>query len=234
MHGVTSVPSRDSNLERMRTPPRRGRATSRLAEHGKGRWSVPWSDLMLSMFVLFVVLYLTERERPETVSVPAPEPRPVVVARPEPVASQQEVDLRSREGVELTLGRNPRIVLTSDLLFESGVAEVRPEALPLLGQVARVIHSAPPRLQAIRVMGHSDDVPIRSERYASNWELSASRAIAVARILIEEFSLPADRFEVSAHAHHRPRDTSRDEAARSRNRRVEILLGAGEPGPRAS
>ena len=118
----------------------------------------------------------------------------------------------------------------ADLLFESGTAEVLPEILPLLSRVAEVIRRAPPNLEIIRVSGHTDDRPMHSDRYPSNWELSSARASAVARALIEEFSLDAERFVVSAHAHHRPRDGSTDPVAHARNRRVEIFLSPAEAG----
>jgi chemotaxis protein MotB len=190
---------------------------------------------MLTMFVLFVALYLTEREARTAIDLPVPSaPAPTALAAdgPESVAVEEgpEQGLSAMEGVELTLGRTPRIVLTGDLLFESGVAKVRPEAIPLLEHVAKVIRWAPPHLRSIRVAGHSDDLPMQSDRFPSNWELSAARASAVARILIDVFSLEAGRFVISAYAHHHPLDAAPGSDARARNRRVEILLTGAEPG----
>ncbi len=236
MRDVRFRPDGDCSLEgaaraaRGRVP-RRG---ARLPAPAGARWSVPWSDLMLTMFVLFVALYLVERETRD--EAPLPQPRPVGIAIPEPFAGGRAAfELPAPEGVELVAGRTPRIALTGDVLFASGSAQVRPEALPLLEHVAWVIRRAPPHLRAILVSGHSDDRPIRSERFPSNWELSAARAGAVARALIEHFGLEAGRFVVSGHAHHRPREVSSDPAARARNRRVEILLTGAVPGaPRPS
>lgn len=185
---------------------------------------------MLTMFVLFVALYLVERDGPDPVAVPSqiaaspprlsPEKTPERTIPESPFGSS----LHSLAGVELTQGRGARIVLMGDLLFESGGAEVRPVAMPVLERVAEAIRRAPPHLKKIHVSGHSDEIPIHNTRFPSNWELSSARASAVTRILIDTFALEGARFVVSAHAHHRPRDTAAGALARSRNRRVEILL----------
>jgi chemotaxis protein MotB len=75
----------------------------------------------------------------------------------------------------------------------------------------------------ILIGGHTDDVPISNGRFASNWELSAARATAVARALIAA-GLPSDRVVASGFGAHHPRDLGRDREARRVNRRIEVLV----------
>ena len=71
--------------------------------------------------------------------------------------------------------------------------------------------------------GHTDNVPMNSARFPSNWELSASRAVAVARYF-QGLGLPAERLAATGYGEHRPVADNADPAGRAANRRVEILL----------
>ena len=75
----------------------------------------------------------------------------------------------------------------------------------------------------VRVDGHADRSPIRSPRYASNWELAAARAIAVAQMLIAE-GLPANRVAATSFGDTQPLDPGDGPAAFARNRRIEVRL----------
>jgi chemotaxis protein MotB len=116
-------------------------------------------------------------------------------------------------------------LLTDRVLFDSGSAVVKPEATPLLEKIARLVNlddSHP-----ISVEGNTDDVPIATGQYPSNWELSAGRAAGVVRFLAAH-GVRATRLEATGVAGLRPIAPNTSEAGRSRNRRVEIaLLRAG-------
>lgn len=82
----------------------------------------------------------------------------------------------------------------------------------------------PPEIAwVMRVDGHADRTPIRSTRFATNWELSAARAIAVANLLIQE-GLPANRVAAAAFGENQPLDTAETPEAYARNRRIELRL----------
>lgn len=118
-----------------------------------------------------------------------------------------------------------KVILQGEVLFSSGSDEVRPEARQLLSEMAQALSallSAEPD-QMILVGGHTDNVPIQNARFASNWDLSAARAVAVARVLIAS-GLPANRVAATGFAEHHPRAGNEDEASRRRNRRIEVLL----------
>jgi chemotaxis protein MotB len=111
-------------------------------------------------------------------------------------------------------------LLTDDLLFASGSAELQPQAGPLmrrLGQLLRTEGTHP-----IAVEGHTDSVPV-SGRHPSNWELSGDRASAVVRALARHGVSPV-RMSAVGHAFYDPIATNATARGRSQNRRVEILV----------
>lgn len=108
--------------------------------------------------------------------------------------------------------------------FDSGYAEVRPDFLPVLRKIGGLLeHNS----GLVTVSGHTDDVPIANERFRSNWELSASRAVSVTHQLLQTAKLPDNRFVVTGHADTRGRVPNDTEDNRARNRRVEISIVRG-------
>jgi chemotaxis protein MotB len=105
--------------------------------------------------------------------------------------------------------------------FASGSADVTPAFESLLGRMAEILSRVPGRLT---IEGHTDDVPIRTERFQSNWDLSAARAAAVVNALLRHAAIPATRMRAEGHADADPREANATDAARARNRRVEIVI----------
>ena len=120
-------------------------------------------------------------------------------------------------------------VLTDGLLFDSGAADVKPAAAPLLRRIGGILATG--STHPVRVEGHTDSIPI-SGRYPSNWELSGARASGVVRVLLGT-PLHAAPFEAVGRAQLDPLSTNSTESGRSKNRRVEIILTRrhGEPAP---
>lgn len=112
-------------------------------------------------------------------------------------------------------------LLTDRVLFDSGRAVLKPRARPLLAHIARLL--AIERSHPVAVEGHTDNVPIASARFPSNWELSGARASSVVRFLIER-GVRARRLEASGFADLHPMASNRTDAGRHRNRRVEIVV----------
>jgi chemotaxis protein MotB len=112
-------------------------------------------------------------------------------------------------------------LLTDNVLFDSGLADLKSQGLPLLGEVGTLL--GVDRVHPVVVEGHTDDVPIATSRFASNWELSTSRASAVVRWLIGR-SVPARRFSAAGYADLHPVASNGTDTGRARNRRVEIVL----------
>src|SRR5690606_18151709 len=105
--------------------------------------------------------------------------------------------------------------------FLSGSAELRPEYRDVMSEVRSVLALKP---GSILVQGHSDNVPINTARFRSNWELSAARAVSVAHELMLGGIVSSARFEVSGKADTQPLVPNTTAENRARNRRVEIII----------
>lgn len=141
------------------------------------------------------------------------------------------VTMVEKEGLtgEATLNRTDRgIVLRvkGTVVFETGGASLRPESLPLLAKVAAIARAFP---RKIYIEGHTDNIPLRSEAYPSNWELSSSRASAVVRYLTDMQHITPEKLVASGFAHTIPIANNTTTAGRAKNRRVEFVF-SGRPG----
>ncbi len=121
-----------------------------------------------------------------------------------------------------------RIVLTGDLLFNIGESELSANARDSLQKVTAVIRLTP---YMINVVGHTDNIPMRSNKFRSNWELSVARASTVARYLIEDVGMDPNQFVVSGYSSYRPVAPNTTAENRAKNRRVEIIISKRLPEP---
>jgi flagellar motor protein MotB len=118
-----------------------------------------------------------------------------------------------------------KVILQGEVLFASGSAEVTAQGQEFVARLApplQALLDAEPD-QMVLVGGHTDDRPIHTARFASNWELSTARAVAMASALTAA-GLPASRLVAAGFGEHHPRAANADDASRQRNRRIEILL----------
>jgi chemotaxis protein MotB len=215
------------------------------------QWAVQWGDLMMTMFVFFAMLYayrLSERDAGEgfrsnqtaetvhertiekvPVDTPVNTPTPMdpksAGLTPEQILelSEQAAKETNISDVEIVLqdDNTIKISLRGPLLFDTGSAELRGETVGFLHQVALVLGKTN---NEVHVVGHTDNFPIHSEKFPTNWELSVARASRVARHLIEQGSLDPGRFTVMGHALYRPVEPNTNPESKQRNRRVEIII----------
>ena len=119
-----------------------------------------------------------------------------------------------------------KVILQGEVLFDSGSDQLRPEGDAFIGRLAPTLVDLleAERDQMVLVGGHTDDRPLRGDgRFASNWELSTARALAVTRVLTAA-GLPATRVVAAGFGAEHPRVPNADEASRRKNRRIEVLL----------
>jgi chemotaxis protein MotB len=140
------------------------------------------------------------------------------------LVAQMDAEVRAQTGpgVEVESRQDSLVVrLPEAITFDQGRAEIKPAMASVLGRLAEVLA----RRHGYRVVvtGHTDNVPIRNRDFASNWELSAARAAAVARALMAKGSNPS-RFTISGQADQRPIASNASANGRQKNRRVEIEL----------
>ena len=127
--------------------------------------------------------------------------------------------------VELeTRGRLIIIRIREKGSFISGSAEMAPAYKDVMREVKAVLAS---KKGKIEVQGHTDDIPINTSRFRTNWELSSSRAVSVALELMRGDDIPERRFQVSGYSNTLPLVPNNSAENRARNRRVEILIKQG-------
>jgi len=118
-------------------------------------------------------------------------------------------------------GRGLVVHLPEFLFFDSAAAEFRPEATPLLDKLAAVLAKIP---NEVVIEGHSDNRPIHTPQFPSNWELSTHRATNLVRYLVEKHHLDPARFAAAGYGEYRPLASNADEAGRRLNRRVDLVI----------
>ncbi len=113
------------------------------------------------------------------------------------------------------------LIFGDQLLFESGSAELKPSIYPALDKIGAFILSAN---YIAFVDGHTDSIPIRTEQFPSNRELSVARAYAVLNYLIERCKIPASKLAMGGYGSSHPLADNATSAGREMNRRVEIIM----------
>jgi chemotaxis protein MotB len=121
-----------------------------------------------------------------------------------------------------------RFVFQSELLFPSGSADPTEDGQARLMELAHTLVQVTKSIPAdinwmLRVDGHTDKVPIKSAKFASNWELSTARAVATVKFLAAQ-GIPPDRLAAAGFGEFQPIDKGSDPAALAKNRRIEIRL----------
>lgn len=130
-----------------------------------------------------------------------------------------EQDLDDQVEVAMT-DEGIEIKIEDKFLFSSGSADLLSVADEVLGKISGFLDGKP---NTIKVSGHTDSLPINTPRFPSNWELSAARAIAVARQL-QTTGIHPSRMSATGYGEHRPSDTNDTAEGRAKNRRVEIFM----------
>jgi len=202
-------------------------------------WAIPWSDLMMTMFILFAVMLvytLSERNLKDALakenniwekSLFAEKVKGPVSGElgPEQLfeMSRQTVKEANIEDIDVVLDsdRSVRVSVRGPMLFDLGSAELRDTTKDFLREIAFVLNKTE---NEVHIVGHTDNYPVHSEAFPTNWELSSARAARVARFLIEQGSLNPERFTVTGNAMYRPSVPNTTLDNKQRNRRVEIII----------
>ncbi|MBI0325468.1 OmpA family protein [Burkholderia plantarii] len=203
------------------------------ADEQSGRWLISYADLITTLMVLFLALYVLQlakyrelelrviekqvasRTTNDTLaSETSAATRQRLLASLEPLRAKHEISITSLpQGVEVTIN--------AKILFNSGEAHLLPEATEVLNQVAVILRDH--LTASIIVEGHTDSVPISTSKYESNWELSSARAGSVVRFLMDK-GVAGHRMEAVGRADNFPLVLGDQAAARAANRRVTILV----------
>ncbi len=114
------------------------------------------------------------------------------------------------------------ITFVSEVLFDSGKAELKKESFEKLDKIVSVLSGTVPNLD-VGIEGHTDNVPIKYSSWKSNWELSSHRALSVLHYLTEQ-SVNPQRLAAIGYGEYRPVDENDSKEGRQKNRRVEIVI----------
>lgn len=131
--------------------------------------------------------------------------------------------------VDVLVGEDTvRLRVSNEILFASGQAGLTEQGQRVIERVADSIRDGG---YGVAVEGHTDDVPIATARFPSNWELSTARATSVVRQLLRAGIEPA-RLRATGYADTRPLDPADEDQARAANRRVELILEVADSPPK--
>ena len=194
-------------------------------EEEGGKWIVTYADMVTLLLCFFVLLFaVSKTEEHKLIALSQAFKRL-------PWAGSPFVKQGTDSIVQLqTIAKNDRAmkfdtemwtISFSDIaLFSPGSAKMNKKAVEKLDSVSRILYRIP---NSIIVEGHTDDIPIQSNQFPSNWELSAARAAAVARAL-ELFGISGKRIEVRAFGSTKPKVANDLKEGRQVNRRINIII----------
>ncbi|HHV7519242.1 TPA: OmpA/MotB family protein [Burkholderia orbicola] len=198
-----------------------------------GRWLISYADLITTLMVLFLALYVLQLAKYNALDA-----RYQTLARQAGSAATAAVDttksdlappwlvlldsLKSNGRISLVKApHGVEIGIDAKILFNVGDARLLPDSSPVLNQIAQALSEH--AIGDILVEGHTDSVPIANAKYESNWELSSARAGSVVRYLTERGVAP-HRLAAIGRADTQPLVAGDDAASRARNRRVTIFV----------
>lgn len=232
---------------------RKKKSDEKLETAGMMRWLLTYADMITLMLALFIILFAmstisrvkvqsfaksvsggfnnvwTVNQPPNggangaqsfqaSSSIPAIQKELEKYVKRNHLETQVQVHSEAR-GLVITL-------LSDQSYYDSGSAQMRPQTLKILGKIAPLLRKSS---RQIAVEGNTDNVPISTPKYPTNWELSAARAVGVARDLVEQGGIAPTRVAAIGYGQYRPRrgNTNATPQQRQQNRRVDIVLLRG-------
>ncbi len=175
-------------------------------------WMVNYADLMTELVCFFVILYALSAALNKDMQKAQQEVQEMI--KEGKMAGQVQMD---KEGMRITLEEQSQMAF-----FESGSAELTDQMRAQLDKLAPVLYKLAEKHDII-VEGHTDNVPIRTKQYASNWELSTARAISVVEDLLAK-KFPPKRLAAVGYGEFHPLVPNDTEANRKKNRRVVFFI----------
>lgn len=191
----------------------------------KESWLISYIDMLTLLVTLFVLLLSyqnnateknTSKEQPATTVAHSATTEQSTVWQQRLKSTQKNTDNITIEENEKEL----RVTLNNQLIFEPGEASIKVDAYDTLNEIANLLkqHS-----HATSIAGHTDNTPIQSALYPSNWELSTGRATNITRYLIEQ-GVSVTQLRAIGYADTRPKASNETDEGRASNRRVTITL----------
>ena len=219
-------------------------------EHVDEAWLLPYSDMLTLLLALFIVMFAmgqTDKAKLKEMSeqfnvifsggsgVMQSDGNSVIPMQATPgeaendkmteVKKMLEEEIEKQgysDKVKVDLNKDGlEIAIQDAVLFNTGEAEVKNNLSPLLLEISKMIQGLD---NEIKVVGHTDNIPIKNEKFRSNWDLSAMRAINVMNFMVTSGTISADKVSIQAYGEQMPKFDNTTEAGRAKNRRVEIIV----------
>lgn len=215
-----------------------------------GGWEIVYSGFILILLCFFIMLcsfstmeeakimrfvrsftnavsFFPSGTRFESGTVVLPESPGMVASRSELAKLFEDLEMLSdrfnlKDKIELLFSGEGLVMrLSEHTLFESGQASISPQARRLLEKIGVIVAQT---TYLIRIEGHTDDVPIHTAMFPSNWELSTARAVNVLRYLIENHRIDSQRLSAEGFGEFQPMVPNDTAENRAKNRRVEVIF----------
>ncbi len=190
----------------------------------RDRWMVSYADMVTLLFACFAALYASSVVPANAAADTTPPLESPAVANAELADAITSAVDRVDPSVEVVVKVDPRgvvISLPEAGAFAVGQADLSQAARQVIRELAEVLER---ETGEIRIEGHSDDVPITTSRFASNWDLSAARATEVIRFLLAQTTIAPGRLSAAGYGQFRPIVVNDSPESRARNRRVDIVI----------
>ena len=214
---------------------------------GQDRWLLSYADFVTLLFALFVTMYAVSTVDADKLAPSASSMRSAFDGEkrqpgPEPVLDLGAIVAQARPRNELVRDELARVLadaiaagrleliedarglvvsLPEHATFAPASTEMTATALELIARVATAVQ---PFDRQLRIEGHTDNVPIHTREFHSNWELSTARAATVIRFLIERVAFDPRRLSAAGYGEFHPRVANDSPGNRARNRRVDIVI----------
>lgn len=222
-----------------------GQNRSPFGNHGAGGghkedegWLLTYADTITNLMALFImILAISKVDMSAYENMKSQLQKDFTgkeAAKPMTEIRQQIEQIVAKKGLEkdvdISQDKNGVVVeFSSNILFQSGKAELLPAIKPTFAEMARELKTETYQNYVIEVEGHTDDNPIRTAEFPSNWELSTRRATNVVRFMLDS-DVAGDRLKAAGYSDIRPRLPNRDSAGKpipanqAKNRRIVIRL----------
>lgn len=198
---------------------------------GASRWMIPYADLLTLLLGMFMLLYAIAsmdkhglESKVEQLTRQISKAAPVKVPEIKVSVLTKELQNKLGQTTGITVKQNDDglvISLADNILFTPGNAVLNPNAQQKLDGIADLLRQQP---HAIRVEGHTDNSPIATSQYPSNWELSTARATHIIQYLIRSHGFSAGRLSAAGYGEFHPIAKNSSIEGKQKNRRVDIVI----------
>ena len=209
---------------------------------GNARWMVPYADLLTLLLGYFLVFMVVAQPAKMPAAAPVVKPKaatvtpqkPLPTPKPDALEALVKQQFQGKKNISVhSESRGLVISLPERLLFGAGSAALTAGSQNTLNQVAAMLSDIP---QLIRVEGHTDNTPITTHAYPSNWELSTARATHIVKALVTQYKLNPRRLSAAGYGEYKPIAENSSIKGKQKNRRVDIVIlnareAASEPIP---